>query len=55
VRDTVNSRPPAELPLLVANLDSFAAIVDPENWERSLQMLLAGIDAQKGVGGTPRS
>ncbi|ANI80040.1 hypothetical protein EP837_03656 [Sphingobium sp. EP60837] len=55
VRDTVNSRPPAELPLLVANLDSFAAIVDPENWERSLQMLVDGIDAQKRVGGSPRS
>lgn len=55
VRDTVNSRPAAELPLLVANLDSFAAIVEPENWERSLQMLLDGIEAKRGAGGIKRT
>ena len=54
VRDTVNSRPPAELPLLVANLDSFAAIVDPENWERSLQMLLDGIESKRSAQGATR-
>jgi len=54
VRETVNSRPPAELPLLVANLDSFAAIVDPENWERSLQMLLDGIESKRRAQGATR-
>lgn len=45
VRDTVNSRPAGELPLLTANLDSFTSIVDPSTWERSLQMLFDGIEA----------
>lgn len=49
VREAVKSRPAAELPLLTANLDSFAAIVDPSSWERSLQMLLDGIEAKRNV------
>lgn len=47
VRNSVNSRPTAEIPLLVANIDSFAATVDPATWESSLQILLDGIEARQ--------